>query len=136
MKFKGIVFLLAVLVLSFGCKKEDEETPFELLTGPVWVSDSLLVNGEDASGPGGLLEGFQGNAKFNTDGTGTFGTFSGTWRFASSETQLVITTADLPLPLQANIIELTKTDLKLETIFPDPENAQQTILIRLTFKAQ
>ncbi|MEE4176707.1 MAG: hypothetical protein V2I46_04285 [Bacteroides sp.] len=136
MKYTGIVLLLAAMIIAFGCQKDDEPTPFELLTGPVWASDSLLVNGQNAAGPGDLLEGFQGDAKFNTDMTGTFGTFSGTWRFAASETQLVITSEALPLPLQANIVELSETDLKLETIFPDPENVNQTLLIRLTFKAK
>ena len=135
MKYTGIALLLLALVLSFGCKKEEEETPFELLTGPTWMSDSLLVNGENAAGPGGLLEGFQGEAKFNTDLTGTFGNYSGTWRFASNETQLIISSEALDVPLPTNIIELSETDLKLEAIFPDPENSSQTILIRLTFKA-
>lgn len=136
MKYTGIVLLLAAMIIAFGCQKDEEPTPFELLTGTVWASDSLLVNGQNAGGSGGLLEGFQGDATFNTDMTGTFGTFTGTWRFAASETQLVITTEALPLPLTANIVELNKTDLKLETIFPDPENIGQTLLIRLTFKAK
>ena len=136
MKYTGIALLLTVLIFCFGCKKDEGETAFDLLTGPVWASDSLLVNSENAGGPGGLLEGFQGDAKFNTDMTGTFGMFTGTWQFASNETQLVITTAALLIPLTANIDELNKTDLKLETIFPDPENNGQTLSIRLTFKAK
>ncbi|MBW6497964.1 MAG: hypothetical protein K0B09_06235 [Bacteroidales bacterium] len=136
MKKFVLLFLSAVLILSFGCDKEDEDTPFTLLTAHVWTSDSLLVNGQDASGPDGMLVDFMGDAKFNTDGTGTFGNYQGTWRFSQNETQLVITTEELPLPLTALIEELTKTDLKISTAFPDPLNPGQSLLIRMTFKAK
>lgn len=104
---KLFIFLMALGMLVFsGCDKNDKETRFDLLTGPVWASDQLLIGGDDASGPGGLLEGFKGDAKFNKDGTGTFGTHTGTWRFSQNETQLVITSEELPLPLTTIIDDL------------------------------
>ena len=62
---------------------------------------------------------FKGDAKFNEDGTGHFGVYTGTWRFAYNETQIVITTDSLPVPLTAKIAELTKLSLKITTIFPN-----------------
>jgi hypothetical protein len=135
MKRLALLLIIAALIISFGCSKDEKDTPFTLLTGPVWVTDSLLVNGQDASGPGQVLENFKGEVKFNTNGTGTFGTYTGTWRFAQNETQIVISAPpDLPLPLTTDIVELTKTNLKITTGFPDPENLGQTLQIRMTFK--
>ncbi len=138
MKPKNLIYLFfaAMLVVSYGCDKEDEDTPFTLLTAHVWTSDSLLVNGQDASGPDGMLVDFMGDAKFNTDGTGTFGNYQGTWHFSQNETQLVITTEELPFPLTAFIDELTKTDLKISSAFPNPLYPAQSLLIRMTFKAK
>jgi hypothetical protein len=136
MKKLLLLLLSAILFLSFGCDKEEKDTPFTLLTAHVWTSDSLLVNGQDASGPDGLLFGFKGDAKFDKDGSGTFGNHQGTWRFSSNETQLVITSEELPLPLTALIGELTKTDLKISTAFPNPEPPPASLDIRMTFKAK
>ncbi|HKK40773.1 MAG TPA: hypothetical protein VJ963_00095 [Bacteroidales bacterium] len=134
MKNLVLFIILAGCLLAASCKKETKSENFKLLTEPYWFSDSLLVNGADASGPGGLLSKFKGEARFNTDYTGTFGVYSGTWRFAANETQLVITTDSLPLPLTTNIVELTTLSLKVTTSFPvigsDPIN------IRMTFKAK
>jgi hypothetical protein len=116
----------------FSCNKEDYTKKFNLLTGPVWASDSLLVNGVDASGPGGLLEGFKGDVKFNKDYTGNFGSYSGKWRFAANETQLVISSDSLPIPLTAIIAELTESSLKVTTSYQLPPST--TLNIRMTFK--
>lgn len=123
----GIFFLGA-------CNKNTESDNFKLLTGPTWRSDSLLVNGLDASGPAGLLENFKGDAKFNADGTGHFGSYAGTWRFASNETQLVIVADSLPFPLTTKIAELTKSSLKVNTSFPNQLNPTNPLKLRLTFK--
>lgn len=135
---KKIIFLplMATLVLIFGCEKEDRDTPFKLLTDPVWATDSLLVNGQDASGAGQLLENFKGDVKFNKDGSGSFGNYTGTWRFAQNETQIIITTTELPLPLTTIISTLTRTDLKVNTAYPNPENLMESLQIRMTFKAK
>ena len=134
MKNLVLFIILTGCIFAASCKKETQSENFKLLTGSLWISDSLLVNGTDAGEPGGLLYKFKGNARFNTDYTGTFGEYSGTWRFASNETQLVITTDSLPLPLTTNIRELTPVSLKITTSFPvigsDPIN------IRMTFKAK
>jgi hypothetical protein len=134
MKNLLLFIMLAGCILTASCKKENQSEKFRLLTGPVWASDSLLVNGADASGPGGLLNKFKGNAMFNTDYTGTFGVYTGTWRFAANESQLVITSDSLPFPLTTNIVELTTISLKVTTSFPlvgsDPIN------VRMTFKAK
>jgi hypothetical protein len=131
--------LILLLVISgcfymMSCKKDTQSENFNLLTGPVWVSDSLLVDGADASGPGDLLENFKGDAKFNTDYSGTFGEYTGTWRFAFNETQLVITTDSLPLPLTTKIVELTVSSLKITTSFPVIQGLP--LNIRMTFKAK
>jgi hypothetical protein len=131
---KNIALLIVTgLIIFSACKKNSESERFVLLTTPVWTSDSLLVNGFDASGPGQLLEKFKGDAKFNKNGTGSFGQYTGTWRFSYNETNLVIESDSLLLPLTTNIVELTAISLKVTTVFPsspDPLN------IRMTFKAK
>jgi hypothetical protein len=127
------LFVVSGLMLFAACKKNSESERFILLTTPVWSSDSLLVNGTDASGTGQLLEKFKGDAKFNKDGTGTFGQYTGTWRFSYSETNIVIESDSLQAPISTNIAELTAVSLKITTVFPsvpDPLN------IRMTFKAK
>ena len=97
---------------------------------------AYLPNGLDASGPGGILEIFNGDAKFNVDGSGNFGLYTGTWRFNFNETELVIMTDALPLPVTTKIVELTSGSLKVTTLFPNPVNQAEPIKLRLTFKAR
>ena len=118
----------------FSCSKYSQSEKFKLLTGPVWASDSLLVNGEDASGPGELLENFKGDVKFRDDYSGNFGSYTGRWRFAFNETQIVITSDSLPIPLTAIIAELSQTSLKIKTSYT--LSATETLNIRMTFKAK
>jgi len=118
----------------FSCSKDSQSEKFKLLTGPVWASDSLLVNGEDASGPGELLENFKGDVKFRDDYSGNFGSYTGRWRFAFNETQIVITSDSLPIPLTAIIAELSQTSLKIKTSYT--LSATETLNIRMTFKAK
>jgi len=132
---KSLVIILIPVLGFLACNKENSQYSerFLMLTGPIWDSDSLLANGVDASGPGELLEDFAGDAKFNTDGTGYFGAYTGTWAFSSSENYLTITSDSLPLPLTTKIEELSQVSLKITTSFPaipDP------IDIRITFKAK
>lgn len=137
---KNLLFLLvfAGCLYSSSCKKDSDSNSerFNLLTGSVWVSDSLLANGFDASGVNGVLENFKGEAKFNEDGTGYFGVYTGTWRFAFNETQLVITTESLPLPLTTVIAELTQISLKVTTSYPNLLNPASPLMIRMTFKSK
>ena len=135
---KNLTLLLIILTCfySASCKKDSQSEAFNLLTGPVWASDSLLANKVDASGPTGLLKNFKGEAKFNTDGTGNFGKYTGTWRFAYGETQLVITSDSLPLPLTTKVAELTKISLKVTTSYPNLANPSSPINLRMTFKAK
>jgi hypothetical protein len=135
---KNLALLLIITGCFFvsSCKKNSQSESFKLLTGPIWESDSLLANGFDASGPGGMLKNFKGDAKFNPDYTGYFGIYTGTWRFAFNETQIVITTDSLPLPLTNKIAELTKTSLKVTTSYPNLVNPAAPINIRMTFKAK
>jgi hypothetical protein len=135
---RNIILLFAIsgcFLLTY-CSKESESEQFKLLTGPTWVSDSLLVNGIDAGGAGGMLENFNGEAKFNKDYTGNFGKYTGTWRFAYNETQIVITTDSLPIPLTTKIAELNKTSLKITTSYPNLANPGDPFNIRMTFKAK
>lgn len=134
MKISAFILLISAF-LVFSCEKDDDESDnFRMLTDPVWISDSLLVNGADAGGPAGLLGNFRGDAKFNKDGTGYFGKYTGTWKFAFNETQLIISTDSLPIPLTTRIAELSSTSLKITTTFPDPVNISQPYKIRMTFK--
>ncbi|MDP4223311.1 MAG: hypothetical protein Q8868_08365, partial [Bacteroidota bacterium] len=120
---------------AFSCSKKESER-FRLLTGPVWVTDSLLANGVNAAGPGGLLTKFMGDAKFKADGTGYFGKYTGTWMFSSGETKLVIESDSLVLPVTADIKELTSISLKLTTLFPNLTDLQHPYNIRMTFKSK
>jgi hypothetical protein len=131
-----VAFFIIILSVSiFSCKKDGESERFKLLTDPAWKSDSLLANGVDASGPGGVLEKFKGEVKFNKDGTGTFGVYEGKWRFAYNETQIVIETDSLPIPLTTKIAELTAASLKITTSYPNLATGI-TINIRMTFKPE
>lgn len=131
---KNIALLLVISGCIFvsSCKKDTNSDAFKFLTGPTWVSDSLLVNGVDGSA--GILNNFHGEAKFNEDGTGKFGNYTGKWRFAFNETQLVISSDSLPIPLTSKIVELKQNSLKLTTSFPDPGNLGTFWDIRMTFK--
>lgn len=136
MKNIALLLILSGCFLISSCNKDSQSEPFKLLTGPTWVSDSLLANNVDASGPDGMLKNFKGEVKFNEDGTGNFGIYSGTWRFAYNETQIVITTDSLPVPLTTKIAELTKISLKITTSYPSPVDQASPINIRMTFKAK
>lgn len=140
MKKFGFLLLLLSVVLIVSCDKDDEMSErFRFLTTPVWESDSLLVNGLDASAPSGLLEDFRGEVIFDEDGTGHYGDLTGTWEFMQDETQLAIRTEALPFALITDIVELTANSLKITTEFPNPENPtdpQDKLKIRMTFKAK
>jgi hypothetical protein len=135
---KRLLFLLAILGLCIAnaCKDDNDSVSerFKLLTDPVWNSDSLLANGVESGGAGGLLEKFAGETKFNTDGTGYVGQYDGTWKFAYNETEITITSDSLLFPVTAQIVELTKTSFKITTGFPNPAKPTEPILIRMTFK--
>ena len=126
-----LLFMISGLFLVFACNKDEPSERFKLLTTPVWESDSLLANGLDASGEGESLANFKGEVKFNKDGTGNFGSYAGKWRFAQNETEIVILTDSLPLPLATRIEELTASSLKIITTSPINNDA-----IRMTFKAK
>ncbi len=134
MKNLALLLLLTGSIFIFSCKKSSQSDAFKLLTGPTWVSDSLLANGVDAGGPAGILFNFKGEAKFNADGSGTFGNYSGQWRFAFNETQIIITSDSLALPLTTKIVVLTASSLKITTSFPNLLNPASPLLIRMTFK--
>ena len=132
---KKIFFLLTItcVILLSSCKDKDSDR-FKFLTEPVWVAVSLMANGVDATGPGGLLEGFVGDAKFNADGTGTFGTYTGTWQFNVTEDKLILTTPALPITITLDILELTSTSLKVKGSIPDLQNLTgPPIEIQMTF---
>jgi len=136
MKNIALLTFISASLLIFSCSKDDRSERFILLTEPTWSADSLLANGIDASGPGGILEKFRGDARFEEDGTGKFGDYSGTWRLNVEETQLTIVTDSMPLPIIANIKELTKLSLKITTLVPNPLDQYNPFNIRMTFKAK
>jgi hypothetical protein len=110
---KNLVLLLIISGCFYlaSCKKDSQSENFKFLTGPTWTSDSLLANGVDASGPDGMLKNFKGDAKFNTDYTGTFGVYTGTWRFAFDETELNLSESDYNLPESARCSYKYQDDL-------------------------
>ncbi len=126
------LFILLVIVIASSCDKDKASDRFTLLTSHAWTSDSLLANGVDASDPGEMLALFKGDASFNKDGTGTFGQYSGTWMFTDSETNLAITSPDLPFTLTTHIVELTQASLKVTFSYP----GQPPTNIRMTFKSK
>jgi len=129
---KKILFLLlpGMLILAASCGKDKQSERFELLTAHVWTSDSLLADGADASGTGGILEKFKGDVTFREDGTGTFGQYNGTWAFTDEETNLAIDSPDLPFTLTTRIVELKTTSLKVTLTYP----GVTLINVRMTFK--
>jgi hypothetical protein len=135
MKNLFLLLIISGCFVAFSCKEKESER-FRFLTGPIWVTDSLLANGVDATGPGGILKKFMGDAKFNKDGTGYFGVYNGTWRFNIDETMLVISSDSLPLAITTDIVELTSTSLKVKTLFPNLQNFSSPINIRMTFKVK
>jgi hypothetical protein len=130
MKNPLLFLLMAITIIVLSCNKEKVSDRFTLLTSHTWTSDSLLADGVDASDPGEMLALFKGDARFNEDGTGTFGQYSGTWMFTDNETNVAITSPDLPFALTTHIVELTRTSFKVTFTFPGttPTN------IRMTFK--
>lgn len=134
MKNTFLFIFTAAIVLLYACKKEKESERFNLLTAHTWTSDSLLVNNSDAGGPGGMLEKFKGDAKFEKNGTGYFGEYTGTWRFSYGEENIVIESDSLQVPLTAKIVLLTQSDFKITTIYPNLLDPLHPFNIRMTFK--
>lgn len=130
MKRPLILFMVVMTIIALSCNKEKVSDRFTLLTSHTWTSDSLLANGVDASDPGEMLALFKGDADFNEDGTGTFGQYTGTWMFTDNESNVAITSPDLPFALTTHIVELTRTSLKVTFSFPGVTPTS----IRMTFK--
>ena len=136
MKKIALLLIISGIFVASACNKDKKSERFLLLTGPVWTTETLLADGVDASGPGQLLEKFMGDAKFKEDGTGTFGQYTGQWRFNITETELTIITDEMPLPIICDIDELTTTTLDITTVVPNPVPGLDPINIQMTFKAK
>lgn len=136
MKRLIIALIIGAGLSQFSCKEEIVYTPLQILTMNQWQPDSLLANGEESSGPGQILEKFNGEALFNEDGSGKFGDFNGTWYFSNEETDIVIASDSLAFPLTLDIVELTEASLKVKTIFPQLSDPLNPIYIRMTFLAE
>lgn len=133
MKKLNIIYLaLLSAIIVFACTKEEKSERFKILTGQVWTSDSLLVDGQEAGGPGGLLEKMAGDAEFRPDGTGYFGQYTGTWYFEYDETEITIDSDSLAFPLTSKIVELTWQSFKITTSFPSGTPGVD-LAIRITF---
>lgn len=130
---KSAYTLFFFICFFFACKKEDTHSErFDLLTAPLWISDSLLANGEDASGPGELLEKFAGDAKFDEDGSGYFGQYTGKWQLTNNDEYITIYSDSLLIPVTCYIEELSTADFKIVTSFP-VKDEPQPVDIRITF---
>jgi len=135
MKNLALLLIISGIIVASACSKNEKSERFLLLTGPEWATDSILANGADAR-QDPVFGKFMGDARFNTDGTGFFGIYTGTWRFNVAETQITIVTDSLPLPIVNDIIELTKISFKIKTLIPNQAIPDQPIKIRMTFKAK
>jgi hypothetical protein len=136
MKNLVLLYFITACLVIIACSKDEKSERFKMLTTPVWAADSLLADGIDASGPGGILEKFKGDAKFEENGTGYFGEYTGQWRFNQDETEITIVTDSLPLPIICDIDELTYQSLKVTTVVPNPASPPASLDIRMTFKAK
>ncbi|MEN8122377.1 MAG: hypothetical protein ABFS35_18675 [Bacteroidota bacterium] len=131
-----LIIILIIAVAFFACPNH-EDVPserFNLLTNHIWVNDSLLADGVEAGGPGETLEAFNGDTKFDVDGTGYIGTFTGDWGFNKNETQITIFSDDLLIPVTVNVVELTTSSFKITTNFPSQSSPGVYIDVRMTFK--
>jgi len=132
-----ITFIILLIIAAFFACKNDEETKSErflLLTNHTWLNDSLLADGVEAGGPGETLEDFNGDTKFNVDGTGYIGNFTGEWGFNADETQITIFSDSLLIPVTTNVVELTNSSFKITTSFPSQTMPGTIIDVRMTFK--
>ncbi|MEZ5010398.1 MAG: hypothetical protein R2744_01575 [Bacteroidales bacterium] len=113
MKSHKLFLLLLVAVTTVRMQKTEEESArFKLLTGQIWTSDSLLVDGEDASYPGGFLEDFAGDADSKKMGRDTLVSMK-----APGSSQIMSRTSPSvllhwPFRLRQGVIELTKQTSK------------------------
>ena len=137
-RIRLFTLLSAVVIIISSCSKKDDSERFKLLTGHIWESSELLVDGVDESGAGMLLEEFVGDAEFKTDGTGTFGQYTGTWSFSNNETKITISSPSLMngIPVTLNIEELTSAVFKMSTTLAIKLDLQNPNLIELTFTAK
>jgi hypothetical protein len=136
MKRALTLVIVALILIIWSCNKDTESKNFTLLTAHIWTSDSLLADGNDAGGPGQILEKFKGDAKFSKDHTGYFGKYTGTWRFAYNETNIVIDSDSLKVAITANIVLLNDVSFKITTAYPNVLDPLNPLDIRMTFKAK
>ena len=136
MKKQFFLFCITICVLIIACSKEEKSERFKLLTTPVWTSESFVATGTDTSGVGAIIKQLKGDAKFNEDGTGYFGSFTGQWRFNPDETEITIVAQSLPLPIVTEIILLTAQSLKLNAPVTIQSHPQDLIDLLMTFKAK
>ena len=136
MKRSVFLFCITACMLIIACSKEKESERFKLLTTPVWTSESILANGVEPAGSWVFLKQFSGDAKFNKDGTGTFGSYTGQWRFNEDETEITIITSTVPLPIITDIVVLTSQSLRITTTINNPLNPSESADVSMTFKAK
>lgn len=137
MKNIALIIIILSSFIAFSCNKDGKSDRFELLTTNIWVTDSLLADGLDAGGTGGVLEKFKGEAQFREDGKGTFGSYTGEWYFNDDEeTEIMIKPDTQPIYILCKIVELTSQSFKITTSIPDQNNPSKVFKIRMTFKAR
>jgi len=127
--------LVALVLLLVSCSKDEKSERFILLTTPVWTTESITATGADTTGVGVLIKLIRGDAKFNPDGTGTLGMFSGQWSLSDDENQITITTLALPA-IVADILTLTAQSLSLSADITIATHPQDLIKIVLSFKVK
>lgn len=133
---KVFIFFTLITISSVFISCNKDVLPSEnlnLLTDHIWTAESLLADDVEEGGEGGLLEMFNGDTKFNNDGTGYAGEIVGEWEFTNNETAIIISSSSLPLPITTNIVELTAQSLKLTTSYPIQESPPVFADVKMTF---
>ena len=136
MKDRIFLFCITACMILFSCSKKDKSERFILLTTPVWTTESIVATGTDTTGIGVLIKQLEGDAKFNEDGSGSFGSFTGQWWFNPDETNITIKTQSLIVAIVADIIQITAQSLKLSTPVTLPTHPSDPINLLITFKAK
>lgn len=136
MKKQTVLFCIVTGLLILACSKEEKSERFKLLTTKVWTTESIVATGTDTTGIGILIKQLEGDAKFNVDGTGYFGSFTGLWWFNPDKTEIAIKPQALGITIVTEIIQMTPQSLKLSTPVTLPTHPLDLINLLMTFKAK
>lgn len=121
---KTNLLLLSIFILSFlfvGCSKYEEGPAVSLLSKTTricgtWKVTKRQLNGADVTLSTEELSArveYEKNQTFTVIST-TWGTYSGTWKFSSDKTKLIIQVDGQTNETESTIVRLTNSELILE----------------------